>query len=86
MSSVKELEEEIQSLNFLLLEQKDQINALGTERDYWKSLATKMLEIQGYEVPETDGPLLRDNDGNLISFESVKDDFTNLKRKLDKPK
>ena len=34
-----------------------------------------MLEIQGYEVPETDGPLLRDDDGNLISFESVKDDF-----------
>lgn len=86
MANIKELEEEIQSLNFLLLKQKDQINALGTERDYWKSFATKMLEIQGYEVPETDGPLLKDNDGNLISFESVKDDFIKLKRKLDKPK
>jgi hypothetical protein len=82
--SKKELEGQINILNNLLLEQKDQINALGTERDYWKGLATKMLEIQGYDVPETDGPLLRDEAGNLISFESVKDDFLKVLKNIDK--
>ena len=78
----KELEEEIKSLNFLLLEQNDQINALGSERDYWKSLATKMLEIAGYKVSETDEPLLRDDDGKLINFESVREDFLKISKGL----
>lgn len=34
----KQLEEEIQGLNFLLLEQKDTINTLANERDKCKSL------------------------------------------------
>ena len=71
----KEYQDDIRALNFLILEMKDQVNAIGSERDYWKGLATKMLEMAGYQVPETDGPLLRDDDGKLIPFESVKEDF-----------
>lgn len=36
-----EHEKEIKALNFIILEQKDTINALGAERDKYK----KMLEI-----------------------------------------
>lgn len=56
-------------------ELRDKIESLRIDRDYWKGLATKMLELSGMEVPETDGPLLRDEDGKLIPFESVKEDF-----------
>lgn len=82
--SKKELEGEIKGLNFLLLEQKDQINALGHERDYWKHMATELLKMAGFEVPETDGPLLRDEDGKLIGVESIKEDFLRLKRNIEK--
>jgi len=56
-------------------ELKDKIESLIVEKDYWKGLATKMLELSGMEVPETDGPLIRGDDGKLIPFESVKEDF-----------
>ncbi len=82
--SKKDLELKISALNNLLLEQKDQINAIGNERDYWKTLTTELLKIAGFEVPETDGPLLRDDDGKLIGFESVREDFLKAKKQIDK--
>ena len=36
MKTIKELEEDVQGLNFLLLEYRDQINALTSERDKYK--------------------------------------------------
>lgn len=78
----KECQEQISSLNNLLLEQKDQINGLGAERDYWKGLATELLKLAGFEVPETKGPIFRDDDGKLIGFESIKEDFLKLKNRL----
>lgn len=45
--SKKELEQEISGLNFLLLEQKDTINALGAERDKWKFMAETLAKIIG---------------------------------------
>lgn len=40
----KEYQEEISAMNFLLLEQKDQMNGLGAERDSWKILAQALTE------------------------------------------
>lgn len=34
--TIKELQDEIQALNFLLLEKQDQINAIASERDKYK--------------------------------------------------
>ncbi len=56
----------------------EKIESLRIDRDYWKGLAIKMLELSGKEVPETEGPLLRDEDGKIIGFESVKDDFKSV--------
>ncbi|MEO0901980.1 MAG: hypothetical protein AAFY00_08125 [Bacteroidota bacterium] len=78
----KELEDQISSLNFLLLEQKDQINALGSERDYWKKTAIELLKIAGFEVPDEEGPFFMGEDGKLLGVESLREDWLKLKKKL----
>ena len=40
----RELEEEIQALNNLLLEMHDQNTAIGNERDKWKEIAEGLYE------------------------------------------
>lgn len=81
----KEYEDEIRALNSILLEMKDHANALGHERDYWKKTAAELLKMVGFEVPETDGPLLRDDDGKLIGIESLREVFLKLKNESKKP-
>ena len=81
----KEYQEQISSLNFLLLEQKDQINALGNERDYWKKTAQELLRIAGFEIPEgSDGPYMMGDDGKLIGPENIREDWLRIKRNMDK--
>ncbi len=44
MSKIKELEQQVHDLNYLLLEGRDHINALGAERDKYKTILKAMLE------------------------------------------
>lgn len=80
--SKKELEAEISALNILLLEQKDQINALGNERDFWKKTAQELLRIAGFEIPDEDGPYFMGEDGKLIGVEAIREDWLKLKENL----
>ncbi|MEM7552303.1 MAG: hypothetical protein AAF363_21640 [Bacteroidota bacterium] len=77
----KEYQDQISSLNFLLLEQKDQINALGNERDFWKKTAQELLRIAGFEIPDEDGPYFMAEDGKLVGVESIREDWLKLKNK-----
>lgn len=42
--TVKELEDEVQALNFLLLEFQDKINAITSERDKYKLIVESMFK------------------------------------------
>ena len=45
MSSVKDLQKEISSLNFIILEMNDQNKAIGEEKNKWKFIAETLWTL-----------------------------------------
>lgn len=65
----KEYQDEIRSLNFLLLEQNDHIKAIGRESDKYKSLLEQILKLESIEeMQEFINRLKQQTYNDLIDF------------------
>ena len=85
---IKELEAQISDLNTMLLEQKDQINRLGAQKDHWRKVVANLILAIEKEFSEdvatkivNDNGILTSDQQDILYYEMLQDNYETEQQK-----